>query len=69
MVGANDGPSLGTNISYPIRFSAHRCAAGVVSSVDMLGTGTRDVEISAPPQVKGASASAAFNNGVTINGA
>ncbi len=38
----------------PIRFSANRQVAG--ASVELLGTGTGEVEINAPLKVEGASA-------------
>ncbi len=65
--GQNNGLNIGTSIAYPIRFSANRFATGVVNSIEILGTGTRDVEISEPLLVKGASAT--FNSGVKIRGA
>ncbi len=56
-----------TNTAYSTRFYTNRFATGAVNSIDLLGAGTRDVEIKAPLKVKGASAT--LNNGVRINGA
>ncbi len=50
-----------------IRSSTNRFAAGAVHSMEIGGTGIRDVETNAPQKAKGASAT--LNNGVTINGA
>ncbi len=63
----NGGSLVGTDIAYPIRFSARRFAACAVNPIGIYGTGTRDVEINAPLQVNGASTT--FNDDVAINGA
>ena len=64
--GQNEGLVLATNTAHPIRLNANRFAAGALNSIEIKGTGTRDVEINAPLLVKGAST--VHSGSVTVNG-
>ena len=64
--GQNEGLVLATNTAHPIRLNANRFAAGAINSIEIKGTGTRDVEINAPLLVKGAST--VHSGSVTVNG-
>ena len=64
--GQNDGLNLTTTTAHPIRLNANRFVAGALNSIEIKGTGTRDVEINAPLLVKGASA--VHSGNVTVNG-
>ena len=41
--GQNDGLNLTTSTAHPIRLNANRFAAGALNSIEIKGTGTRDV--------------------------
>ena len=64
--GQNEGLVLATNTAHPIRLNANRFAAGALNSIEIKGTGTRDVEINAPLLVKGTST--VHSGNVTVNG-
>ena len=55
------------NSPHPTRFSADKYSAGAVNSIEILGTGTRDVEINVPLKAKGVLSS--FDNAVAIGSA
>ncbi len=46
--GQNEGLNFGTNTAHPIRFTANRFAAGNLNSIEIQGTGTRNVVVNAP---------------------
>ncbi len=46
--GQNDGLNIVTNTAHPIRFNANRWAAGNLVSLEIQGTGTRNVVINSP---------------------
>jgi hypothetical protein len=58
---------VSTNTAHPVRFSANKHASGATNSIEILGTGTRDVEINA--LLKVTSVLATFDNAVAIGGA
>jgi uncharacterized protein YpuA (DUF1002 family) len=46
--GQNTGLNIATNTAHSIKFAANRFAAGAVNSIEIQGTGTRNVVINSP---------------------
>ena len=65
--GQSGGLNVTTNTAHPRRFSANRFAPGATNSIEILGTGTCDVEINAP--LKSKVVLSTFDNAVAIGAA
>jgi hypothetical protein len=50
--GQSTGLNIVTNTAHPIKFSANRQASGAVNSIEIQGTGTRNVVINSPLMYK-----------------